>query len=371
MKIGILTQPLHNNYGGILQAYALQKVLKDMGHEVLTVDLHSGETFYRKTRLLAGRIYRKYLLKQKNISIFHNQPNIKKFIEDNISLTKHIPSVEKINRLKKYNFDAYVVGSDQVWRPDYSPDIPTFFLDFIESEKNIKRLAYAASFGIEDWMFSPGLTAKCAKLVQKFDAVSVREESGVYLCENYLKVSAQHMPDPTLLLKKDDYIKLIEKDHIPAKEKTIMVYILDQTDETKEIIKKVKHYCNLTINTVMPEKVFSKENRLNIEQWIYPPVTQWLRGFFDAEFVLTDSFHGTIFAILFNKPFITIGNKKRGLTRFYSLLNLFNLADRLILPEDEIIIEEKLEPINYQKVEDILSKEKEKAFVFLSNSLNS
>lgn len=381
MKIGILTQPLHKNYGGILQAYALQKVLKVMGHEVYTVDLPFRKTLYKKCRVLASRFYHKYLLGKKELHLFYNQPaknelkiieqHTRKFINENITLTERIPIVEKINRLKKYNFDAYVVGSDQVWRPRYSPGIPTFFLGFLKPEEPVKRIAFSASFGVDNWEFTPKMTKKCRKLAQRFDAVSVREESALKLCNEHLGVSAVHLLDPTLLLEKEDYINLVKKDNIPAKKNSLMLYVLDQTVEKKAIIAKVQKHLNLEINSVMPEKKYSKENRKEIEKCIFPPVTQWLSGFIDARFVVTDSFHGTVFAILFNKSFITIGNKTRGMARFNSLLNRFNLTDRLILPEDEIDIKEKLKPINYKQVNAILSEEKEKAFVFLSNSLSN
>ena len=333
MKIGILTQPLENNYGGLLQAYALQKILKDLGHEVWTVDLPFRKTLYLDSRALMGRIVRKYLLRNKDIKIILHEPNKKekeiiqqhtrKFIEENIILTDRIPLVEKIDRLKKYQFDAFVVGSDQVWRPMYSPGIPTFFLDFVQNDRNIKRIAYAASFGTDEWEITPKLTEKCAKLAREFDSISVREDSGVMLCKDYLGVTAQHLVDPTLLIKKEDYIRLIENENVPIKEKTIMVYVLDQTNEKKSIIDKVKQYFNLEINSVMPASVFSKESRKKIEQCIYPPVTHWLRGFLDADFVVTDSFHGTVFSIIFEKPFITVVNESRGIARFRIRLLLF------------------------------------------------
>lgn len=381
MKIGILTQPLQYNYGGILQAYALQKVLKNMGHEVYTVDLTLNKTLYKKCRGLSARFYHKYLLGKKEIHVFINKPtkselniieqNTRKFINENINLTEHISFVEKINVLKKYKFDAYVVGSDQVWRPMYSPGITTFFLDFTANENNIKRIAYAASFGTENLEMNANLTKKCANLIQQFDAVSVREDSGVELCNKHFGITASHVLDPTFLLEKENYINLINKDNIPAKKNTIMLYVLDQTEEKKAIIEKVTKHLNLEINSVMQEKKYSKENRKDIEKCVFPLVTEWLRGFLDAEFVVTDSFHGTVFAIMFNKPFITIANKTRGMARFNSLLNRFNLPERLIFPEDEVDIEKILEPVNYKQVSAILSKEKENAFLFLSNSLSN
>lgn len=378
MKIGILTQPLENNYGGLLQAYALQKILKDLGHEVWTVDLPFRKTLYLDSRALMGRIVRKYLLRNKDIKIILHEPNKKekeiiqqhtrKFIEENIILTDRIPLVEKIDRLKKYQFDAFVVGSDQVWRPMYSPGIPTFFLDFVQNDRNIKRIAYAASFGTDEWEITPKLTEKCAKLAREFDSISVREDSGVMLCKDYLGVTAQHLVDPTLLIKKEDYIRLIENENVPIKEKTIMVYVLDQTNEKKSIIDKVKQYFNLEINSVMPASVFSKESRKKIEQCIYPPVTHWLRGFLDADFVVTDSFHGTVFSIIFEKPFITVVNESRGIARFKSLLKKFDLEHRLISNIGEINTKLLKEKIDYSKINTILKEEQRKSLNFLTKN---
>ena len=136
MKIAILTQPLMHNYGGLLQAYALQKYLKDMGHEVLTVDLR-----YARPKLcgLRGKIrniiYRIFLnRKVKNV-------HTDRFINDNIKKTEPIYPDSDFEELKNLQFDAYVVGSDQVWRPEYSPKIEAYFLSFLEKkskhEKNI------------------------------------------------------------------------------------------------------------------------------------------------------------------------------------------------------------------------------------------
>jgi hypothetical protein len=378
MQIGILTQPLHNNYGGLLQTFALQKVLKGMGHEPTTIDLQAKKrSWLRRLKSLAGRLIRKYLLKQQIPSL----PNAKekaviaqhtaRFIRENIHTTKTIQSVRKMNWLQEYNFDAYVVGSDQVWRPRYSADMPTFFLDFLKDKNKVKRIAYAASFGVDHWEYSPGLTRRCKNLAQKFDAVSVREDSGVALCNEYLNVSATHLLDPTLLLEKEDYITLIEKDQISQKPNTLMLYVLDQTLEKMAIAEKIKDQLGLVINSVMPEKKYSKASRKKIDDCVFPPVTQWLRGLMDAEFVVTDSFHGTVFSILFNKPFIVIGNESRGLTRFESLLNLLGLKERLILSKNDLDHALLHKSIDYKIVNEIIKENKLVALQFLKNSLNS
>ena len=384
MKIGILTQPLETNYGGLLQAFALQVVLKRMGHEVLTVDLPIRRTFYRDCKGIIGRLVLKYLFRRKDIdNILPLKPtkseleiitqHTNKFIKKNIQTTDRIPLVENITALEKYNFDAYIVGSDQVWRPCYSPGITTFFLDFLSEEKKTKRIAYAASFGVDSWEYKSNLTEKCRILAQKFDAISVREDSGIQLCKKYLNVNAKHLIDPTMLLSQEDYIDLVKKDNAIKlkKEKTLILYVLDSTPTKKAITEKIQNQLGLTISLVMPKSKYSKQACKNIDDCVFPPVTEWLRGFIDSEFVLTDSFHGTGLSIIFNKPFIVIGNKERGLSRFSSLLKMFGLENRLISSLDDLTTELMETPIDFKKVNQIRKEQQSKAFDFIKKALKS
>ena len=223
MKIAILTQPLKSNYGGLLQAYALQKSLSKLGHDATTVN----RFFLPKTKLkvlenFIKRVLLVYIKGRKDIEVFPLQPSKKEqeimatntsaFIKNNIALTKTISSTVELEEMIE-EYDAFVVGSDQVWRPKYSPSIYNYFLDFIEKDnpKKVKKLSYAASFGVDSWEFTPEETSKCSSLIKNFDAVSVREDSGVALCKTYLGATATHVLDPTLLLSKEDYLKLIEK----------------------------------------------------------------------------------------------------------------------------------------------------------------
>ena len=377
MKIAILTQPLHKNYGGIMQAYALQKVLSGLGHDVLTVDLSFRKSLYRKIRSAIGKKVRKHVFGQKGIDILSNKEiaritkHSNRFIRENIRLTEHISLVEKISKLKKYEFDAYVVGSDQVWRPKFSPGISTFFLDFVENDKNIKRLAYAASFGSQEWEFSEKMTNKCSKLAKRFNAISVREDSAVELCEKYLGVSALHVLDPTLLLDRDEYIKLVNKYNILKKNNTLMLYILDNSSEKEMVAENIKKRLNIEINSIVINKELSQINKENIENYIYPSVPQWIRGFIDASFVITDSYHGVIFSIIFNKPFLAISNEWRGTARLTSLLRVLNLEDRLInVNSNNINCDICLNKIiDYESISEILQKEKIKSINFINSNL--
>lgn len=214
-----------------------------------------------------------------------------------------------------------------------------FFLYFGDKKDKAKRIGYATSFGVDNWEYSTEQTIKCSLLVKSFDAISVRKDSAVNLCKEYLGVDVIQVLDPTMLLNKDDYIKLVEKDNIKECKRTLMTYILDKSSENTIIIQKVAKELGLIPFSVLPNKTFSEVGRKYIDDCIFPNVTDWIRGFMDADYVVTDSFHGTIFSIIFNKPFISIGNAGRGLTRFTSLLKMFGLEHRLILYSNELTLE--------------------------------
>lgn len=370
MKIAILTQPLHNNYGGLLQAYALQHYLKNQGHDVFTVDFSKeNKPRYFGIKTIIGNIIRKYVLLRPIKSIFpvtDEQQRVigqhtNRFTAQHIRTTQKIYSMAEFSYIKQYGFDAYVVGSDQVWRPAYSPGMPAFFLSFLNKEDNVKRVAYAASFGVDNCdEFSANQLTEYATLLQRFDAVGVREDSAVDLCKQHFGTIAEHVIDPTLLLDKEAYCDLVGKDNIPVSNGNMMVYVLDKAPAKQQIIQQVASERRLTPFTVMPE-----------QNGIYPPVTQWLRGFMDAEYVVTDSFHGVAFSIIFNIPFIAIGNHGRGLARFTSILKMFGLEQRLIFSSTELSSELINQPIDFATVNQLKTEKQQIATAFLKQALCS
>jgi hypothetical protein len=292
-----------------------------------------------------------------------------RFLSENIQTTDFLKSEEDFEKLVRYKFDAYVVGSDQVWRPKYSPRLANHFLGFIDDSVKTKRISYAASFGVDNWEFTPEQTGECRKLVAKFNAVSVREDSAVELCKQNFGIEATQVLDPTLLVPKEEYIRLVEKDKIPKCAGTLLTYVLDKSPDKQEFIKKIILETGLNEVSIMPKSLFRDAGRKKINDCIYPPVTAWLRGFMDAEYVVTDSFHGMAFAIIFNKPFLALGNTKRGMTRFSSLVKLFGLQDRIILSADSRLTEKLYVPIDFQHVNEILKTKQLEAKKFLSDSL--
>lgn len=337
MKVGILTLPLHTNYGGILQAYALQTVLERMGHEACVLNKSQMKRLPSNWFLaLLKRAVKKFVLRRK-VRVFaesyHNkyyplmsqntQPFIEKYIKQHI--------VQSLLDVEEKDYDAIVVGSDQVWRPCcfrpmWNASMELAFLEFSKSW-NIKRIAYAASFGSDLWEYNSQETEECKKLAKLFSVISVREQSGVSLCKDYLNANAVVVPDPTMLLSKEDYVSLIESSNVPPSSGKLLCYVLDETPEKKDLIELVSKKKNLR-----PFRVNSKieDTFAPVEERIQPPVEQWLRGFYDADFIVTDSFHACVFSIIFEKPFIVYGNPSRGMARFESLLSLFGLENNLI-----------------------------------------
>ena len=370
MDILILTQPLHTNYGGLLQAYALQQILKGMGHDVVTDRLgvvrklplwnRALRFLYHAVQFCILKNYRYYPYRYLFVS-FDKESKAKRSISINTDrfVNTHIDTIDLLTRSNESvidavrQFDAIVVGSDQVWRATMS-DIPTYFLSFTKAI-NVKRIAYAASFGTDDLNEYSKMDMKIAsESIKLFDAVSVREKSGVHLCRDYFKMDAVHVLDPTMLLSKDDYLKLIEEEDKPCSENILLTYVLDRTQEKNDIIQRVGEALHLTSCENGAVKYFSNVVESNVSECIYPSVSRWVAGFRDAQFVVTDSFHGTVFSIIFNKPFVAILNSKRGSSRFISLLSVLGLENRLISTTNDLL-EEHLKPIDYTEVNKILN----------------
>lgn len=376
MNIGIITQPLHNNYGGLLQNYALQQVLGAMGHSAVTIDEGvKPDSFVwhcmsaAKTLLLkmagkgAGRVLPHWLTRKERECI---NRNVDYFTRKYIKSSGKLPSLDDVRGyVEKGNFDAFVAGSDQVWRPCYNSSIERPFLAFAQGLP-VKRISYAASFGVDFWEYTPEQTAVAVELIKSFDAVSVREESAIALCREHLQCNARLVLDPTMLLDKEKYEALVIAEGEPRSAGNLFTYILDNDADKQTIIEAVAKERNLQPFAIMPQRVDAQSIR-NIGNCVYPTVTAWLRAFMDAEFVVCDSFHGAVFSIIFNKPFIVLANSARGNARFASLLALFGLEQRMTDSSryKEIIHKE----IDWQAVNKRKEALRAESLMFLQNCL--
>ena len=374
-KIAILTQPLHVNFGGTLQNFALQKKLLQMGYEVQTLNYQwkKASDFRKFFSIVKSRV----LFKKVNYPFFDKELKAlriehTRFISNNINIS---PILYSVDDLKKYfdenNFDAVIVGSDQVWRVAYSPRIESFFLDFLNDNKGIKKIAYSASFGIDEWQFDKQKTIEVKELLKKFQSVSVREKSAVDLCQQYLDVEAQHTLDPTLLLQAKEYLKLLNsKQQVSDNIGKIFAYVLDKNENKQKIINTISQNLGKEIFYNQPEKTVKESFIIKeLNHYIYPPIENWIKSFIEADFIVTDSFHGTVFSIIFNKPFISIVNKERGASRFESLLGQLNLTNRMVNDISEISIDLIHDEIDYRSVNGKLTDLKHKSIDYLNKSL--
>lgn len=368
-KIAILTQPLGHNYGGIIQNYALRKALKDLCCDSITINRIDENPHSKIKRALS--FIKQYISSKKSSNdtrLIYKE--LYDFLKSNIFLSQKIETTEGLKEhFQKNKYNIVIVGSDQTWRPKYSPNIYNYFLDFLSGNQSIKKIAYASSFGTSEWEFSDEETQKCSALVQEFDAVSVREQSGVDLCRDHLKIEAEWVLDPTMLLDKEDYLAVANSRELP-KRTGLFSYILDENDNITSAINEVMKTLNVEHFTNQPKWRRNDKSGKSLDELKYPSVEGWLKAFDDAEFIVTNSFHGTVFSIIFNKPFLTIVNKERGAARFHSLLSEFGLAHRLIEEGDMNLKEIVQDPVDFSFANERIEKLRKNSMDFLKTSIN-
>ncbi|WP_180005892.1 polysaccharide pyruvyl transferase family protein [Acinetobacter sp. YH12237] len=354
-NIAILTLGLRHNYGGILQAAALYNFLKREGYNPVLLRKYPVQKGWKAIIIKALEILPFQNLKGFRNSYIKYINNIQFFDEYMPNQTKIMTYKSQIEEfLNKYEIDAIVVGSDQVWRYTYINDTEydTYFLNF-KLNREIKKISYAASFGIDTWE-APSENLNIKKYLSDFNAVSVRESSGQEICKkDFGKYDVELVLDPTLLIDQSFYLDMI-KNKSP-KNYDCITYILDENTEKKELVKKINVECQ-------HKSVFNlltKSSKLSVQDWV--------ASFKSTDFIITDSFHGMVFSIIFNKDFLVIINKDRGADRFYSLCKILGLESRLVTPDSVAI--DRMAPIDYSKVNEILDQLRVKSKQFLINSI--
>ena len=361
MNIGIVTLPLWGNYGGLIQNYALQQILISLGHNPITFDYMPIHVPYIKKKngilyslvsniigLLRSQIFR-FLPRWKN-------KKINNFITKNINTTSVSWNKYSKNDIKKYNLEAIIVGSDQVWRPKYNRLIEDMFLGFCHNSK-IKKIAYAASFGCDEIEYSDLMINTCSKLLKKFKGVSVREDTGLELLKHFNCYDGHLVADPTILLGREGFDVLLNNYNCKSNKADYLgCYILDPDKDIEYMINKKSEELGLSEVIQINEK--SKD---------IGPI-EWISMIRNSRFVLTDSFHGMVLCILYHIPFQVVLNNTRGADRFRSLLSIVELT-HCIIDKNHI---EKLQSIdiNWSTVDEKLKCFKNNSISFLKNNLN-
>lgn len=356
-KVGLLTMGLTDNYGGILQAIALYSFIQDIGYDVVLLRKYPIESNLKRRLKKILRVLPFQNIRGLRISNIKYQNNFKfwsKYIENQTPIFTHKSQIEKYI---DDNLSSIVVGSDQVWRYSYINDseYDIFFLN-LNLKKRIKKIAYAASFGIDKWE-APELNEEVGCFLRDFTSVSVREDSGIDICSNsfnYYNVST--VLDPTLLIGADFFKDMVKEEAINRVDS--INYVLDNNENKKNVINKINlHYSNFSTRELL-----NKSSILSISEWV--------ASFRDAKMIITDSFHGMVFSILFEKEFFVIINNNRGADRFTSLCKKLDLMDRLITEDEEHFDFKAIKPLNYSEINKRLSILRNFSSEFLIKSLS-
>lgn len=347
--VGIVSNWYAGNFGGSLTQYALYHTIEDMGYSALMIerpaDAHGKASIKTVNKIYKEMPYPTYAIARQYDNKRH---------------------MSELNRI----CDKFVVGSDQLFQYALYCQLGKFVtLDWVDDSK--RKIAYAASYGHDHIWGDEEDLSEMAYYMQKFDYFSTREKSGVEISKNKFGVNAEFVLDPVYLCDPKHYEALIKKSNRVLEKKYISSYLLDPDDNKYEIICAAKSYLN------MPEEIYSELGYspeyvaplkdLNVIQL---KVEERLHAIKNCNFFITDSFHGTCFAILFKRPFISILNSRRGGSRFKSLLEMFHLENRLIKSISDLKDRKDLfEEIDYDAVYKILGSERERSLNWLRNAL--
>jgi len=380
MKIALINLVIDNNYGGNLQRYALCKALQKEGHEVEFVKRFSVQYYskFPKNVIKYGIRFLKKIFMDRNTVVFEERlrewDNILQMSQTLSFIDKNIPCYKKefypgdsLTELNNSGFDAIVVGSDQVFRAPYNRSKENFFLGFINNP-SIRKIAYGASFGNSGEDYTSDLIMNCGRDIRKFYNVSVREKSGIDIFKIFgweTRNNPRLVLDPTLLLAASEYENLIDNDYFVNN--GVFCYILDMTEEKLSFIKEISQKLSKSYSII--DGLFPNLQRGTFKHPILlPTIGQWLAQIKKADFIITDSYHGTIFSILFNKPFCSIVNCNRGRERFSFLEEEFGLSGLFVELPSKFDIERPFQ-IHWKNVNDKISKIKSESISFLKDSL--
>lgn len=356
MKIGILTFQNTLNYGAILQEYALNKVLNEqcecevIDYKCNCVEERERVKSFSEIKSLKGKI--KYIFLNKKIRI--KRDKVKKFVLENVKVSENIYHREDISESQKY-YDAYIVGSDQVWNYNLTGSDMTYLLDFASEEKG--KYSYAASFGLSELQKHKEVYKNN---LNKFDAISVREEAGKKIVDEISNKKAIITLDPTFLLTKQEWQKLIRSN----KKRNKKYVVLYQMQESDILLKYAINFAKQRDCELINLNPFFKDI-FKTKTYIQGGPDEWLEFIQNSEAVITNSFHGLSFCIIFQKDFIVEvpDNKNKTSSRLKNLLDMFQLNNR-DLTSNNFNIEEA---IDWQEINKKLVLEREKSINYLED----
>lgn len=368
MKISIITLQNVSNYGSVLQAYATQTYFQSIGYDVELVNYWRKnmvdsnianalvENEDLKLKKYWGKSYiLKFIIKKLMIMKIRKRAKpFRNFVQNNIITTKMVyTSFEQLLNNPPIA-DVYCVGSDQVWNSDWNEGLElAFYLGFVPKGK--KKIAFSSSFGVEE--LSQREKGYVKQYLNDFDLITVRESSAVDLLNSINIIGAKWILDPTLIITKKQWESLVDK-NMEKKEKYILVYQLNDNTFFDEAVKEAE---KLTSSKVI--RLEYRKTKKYGKHVVNPSVSEWITYFYNADYVITDSFHATAFSINFEKQFINILPPKFE-TRIISVLKLFGLSNRKINTIEKVAVLTSI--INYVPVMQVLDRCRQEINVIFS-----
>lgn len=369
-KIGIVTITDYNNYGNRLQNYAVQEILKPYGFQIETI-VNQPPQFSERTNLnklkekslldifkkifsrINFEITRRYY---KNI-ILQRIESFKRFTNKHITESDFQVNSENTVPIQEDEYDFFIVGSDQIWNPYFRGG---FSFDFLEFTSKNKRIAFSPSFGISE--LPAEFVPKYKEWLLGFKYLSVRETAGASIIEKLTGRKAQVLIDPTLMLTKDKWLSI----SYPAKNKPennyLLTYFLGEISlENRKEMKRIARENNLQIINLAS---------LKDKSWYTTDPSEFIDYLNSATLFMTDSFHGVVFSILLEKPFIVFDRVDKTASmnsRIENLLDLFNMESRL---QRNIKSDNQLFEVNFSHIAAILNKERTKTRNYIENALS-
>lgn len=356
-RVGILTFHTALNYGAVLQTYALQNFLKENGIENDIIDYQCPyiEKCYRPFFVSDGQIINSIV---RGILFGHiirkKRRNFNNFVNSRLSLSKKVYNTSDMNNIKG-DYTYFITGSDQVWSPVSAGFDEMYFLPF--ADKN-QKYSYAASIGTSELSNEQKLLFE--QRLKDYELISVREENAKsLLTEMNLTKEIEVNVDPTLLLRKESWEALISKNEFT--EPYLLIFNVEKPINDVEFAKKIAKNNNLKV-VYINERTIKKDSDIIYKEAVSPE--EFLSLFAHAEMVVTNSFHGTVFSIIFQKQFfVELDNKKLRNMRVESLLEQLGVKDREI---SENYIEKLPDVPSWEQVENILEKERKKSLNYLN-----
>lgn len=381
-KIGIITILKCNNFGAELQAYATQKKLSLMGYDAEIIDLlYYKHPDFKSTRMskpfvklsVKGKIVEFIKFSILNPIIYNIVPLFSKnmrtrnrkfdeFHEKNTKLSETYRSIDRLySRCKEY--DAYIVGSDQVWNPGTGMNIEPYFLTF--APKGKRKISYASSFGVTN--IDPAYKGKFRELLNNLDHISVREGAGVNIVKKVANKHAELVLDPTLLLNKDEW-KQCASGFNPNEGKYVLIYEVHPSEKIQQMALDYAHKNNLLVYRVGVRGIFNWKTK-GITNLVDIGPADFVSLFENAAMVFTNSFHGTAFSVNLGKDFYTILSKAgKKNSRMTSLLSILELESRIIYQEDNSVVD--YSSYDKRKAQELLQTERDKSVRYLEESIN-